>query len=284
MYVFNYCQSFLGIGNLAQTVFYNPTRPNPSDKILEGRVKGQQSDFLAAEKIRPELQIWEKYSIGFTDMRGVNISGLAEPIICFTPELQETDPNAFNWILKHQICHVKNNDILCQSLLHTGTAAVMQFALNYLETFTASINPLGPVLTEISKQIAIYGISERISNLYAYHSLCQADDYAISHSTIDENKGGRRELKALQYVAKSRFSEGYAGIEPNGDIPLPSQPVYSERIRKIERKLLQAGVILEELDDSTAEKDLMLKLIRLINRQNYYFRAQSLAQETVRYS
>jgi len=203
-----------------------------ADPQHDGTIDEMRS-LLDREKIRKDLQIVELFRATNCYATGTNILSRGEGTIVVPSGFRDVDKEAFNFTIKHEICHIKQNDCL-----------------------TLTVTPA--VCTVIA---AVYGMAT-MSGLGAFQLVCcvghfvpsllgqwrerVADTFAVTNSSNDELKGGRRYFKALREINMERRYTWLDEILFGDD----SHPSIRRRIEKIERALRERGVKICEEEEN----------------------------------
>lgn len=143
------------------------------------------------------------------------------------PGLYEADKDACSWIIKHEISHIKHNDLFTMQCI----PCVCQLAASIFGMCSLSLWPaLGVAFT--------VGIVSQA--LFSQWREAKADDFAIENSSDEELKGGRRFFMAMQETNIEERNTFWKRIKisANGDMRSDIlHPSITNRIQKIERAL-----------------------------------------------
>lgn len=192
-----------------------------------GHIKTAIQPFLDKSGIRKDLIVVEAPNLGFCTALGTSMFTKSDVAVLVAPGLYEADKDACNWVMKHELSHIKYNDTftihfvpcICQ-------LAASIFGMRSLSFFPA----LGLALT-----VAL--VSQA---LFSKWREARADDFAIENSSVEELKGGRRFLMAMQEASIEERNTFWkrVTISASGDVRLDTlhQP-FTSRIQKIERAL-----------------------------------------------
>lgn len=221
-------------------------------KAIPGhQIKEKMQAFLKSVNVREDVLFYETPNIGICTARGTNsfTQGVAE--IDITPRFYETDPEACRFSIKHEISHIKHNDMLTMP----GVAAVCQcvasvFGLIYL-AFVPAV-----ALT--------YAVSLISSSLHSTWRETKADDFAIENSSDEELKGGRRVLMAMQKANLQMRQTFWTRLvcSDSGEMRLDIiHPSLTSRIQKIEKALEARGAAINAEEE---QKKIDEKLVSFI--------------------
>lgn len=220
-------------------VFKKPVDPNTKqpfrndyEKSLEQRVCNEMGEFLKKQNIRKDLRIIECQNEGLCAALGSNSFRNGGVVICH-PGFDTIDNQAFNWVFKHEIHHIKNNDELRISIAQTISFIVCEIFF-YLGL---GFSPFKTILLTLAVNV----VTTKIFRNYMEN---QADKFANQHATIEELKGGFRILHALQQI------EGFSFFHPSA----------SSRIKNLEKELAKRNT------SYFVEQDKILPLKQLIEK------------------
>ena len=205
--------------------------------------------FLRRNGVRQDLIFAEEHGLNFGRARGTNIFTRGDAVVSMPPGFSEVDAEARQWLIKHEISHIENNDaFLMWSVSATCQVALSIFGIYYLSFVPATFlaNSVGAVT----------------GPLFSMWREARADDFAIANSSIEELKGGRRFLIAarasniedLNADDLRRFE-----LSPEGEAKWDFyHPSLASRIRKIEQALSERGIDLSTL--AVEEEDKIKRL------------------------
>ncbi|MDN3507525.1 MAG: hypothetical protein P0S94_01235, partial [Simkaniaceae bacterium] len=141
--------------------------------------------FFEEHDIRRDIVVIEEVNQGFCRAAGSTLFSKNPPGIHMAPGLHNEDKNAYNWILKHEIHHIKSNDLFTIPLV----ACIASIAFGIIGIF---LLPTGLISV-----VAYFGGITAMS-LFSQWREAAADNFAIENSSIEELLGGRRLLTAFQ--------------------------------------------------------------------------------------
>jgi len=195
--------------------------------LPSSHIKSAMQPFLDKAKIRKDLMFIETPTLGFCSASGTNMFRNGDAVVMVAPGFYETDKDACSWIMKHEISHIKHNDLFTMQCVQF----VCQLAASIFGMCSLSFLPaLGVAFT--------VGIVSQA--LFLQWREAKADDFAIENSSDEELKGGRRILMAMQEadIAKRNTLWKRITISASGDNRLDVlHPSITSRIQKIERAL-----------------------------------------------
>lgn len=210
-------------------------------KTLPGyNIKIEMQPFFDRMGIRKDLIVTEKLNLGFCTAQGTNYFTKGDAIIWVAPNFQNVDKEACQWVLKHETCHIKNNDNLTIALI----PAIYSIAAAIFSTFML------PIIPAIFITLLVGFIAQVIFTRYREG---KADDLAIAESSPEELKGGRRFLMSLKETnleARNTIWKKIS-ISSTGEIRLDLlHPSIASRVRKIEHALQQQNIQVDEEEES----------------------------------
>jgi hypothetical protein len=190
-------------------------------------IKSAMQPLLDKAGIRKDLIFVEVPNLGFCSASGTNMFRNGDAAVMVAPGFYEADKDACNWIMKHEISHIKHNDLFTMQVV----PCVCQLAASIFGMCFLSFLPaLGVAFT--------VGIVSQA--LFSQWREAKADDFAIENSSDEELKGGRRIFMAMQETSieeRNTFWKRIA-ISASGDTRLDIlHPSITSRIQKIERVL-----------------------------------------------
>ncbi len=113
-------------------------------KLPGHEIKTEMQPFLDKMGIRRDLIVVEQVNAGVGMTVGTNDFTRGDAVLLFiTPKFYETDMEACHWVMKHEICHLKNNDVFTNPLataIATTVAAVFCF-FHFRNPWTNLHNP-----------------------------------------------------------------------------------------------------------------------------------------------
>lgn len=143
-------------------------------------------------------------------------------------------------MMKREIYLIKNNDFFKNGFL----CAISTLATAIFTTYTSSS------IVALSST-ALVGLVTHLG--YSFYSESKADDFANTHSSVDELKGRLRFYKAkVQTLINLRNTHSLnAFISPSGEDRWNfSSPSYRSRIEKIEKILRQKNVVIDDNEEA----------------------------------
>ena len=190
-------------------------------------IKHAMQSFLDKAGIREDLIFVETPNLGFCNASGTNTFRNGDAAVMVAPGFYEADKDACSWVMKHEISHIKHNDLFTmQCVPCVCQLAASIFGMCYLSFLPA----LGLAFT-----VCIVS-----SVLFSQWREAKADDFAIENSSDEELKGCRRLFMAMQETSieeRNTFRKRVA-ISASGDMRLDIlHPSVTSRIQKIERAL-----------------------------------------------
>jgi len=220
-------------------------------KTLPGyNIKTELQPFFDRMGIRKDLIVTEKLNLGFCSAQGTNFFTKGDAIIWVTPNFQNVDKDACHWVMKHETCHIKNNDCFTMPLI----PAICSIAAATFSTF------LMPVIPTLFVTISVGFIAQAIFSQYREG---KADDLAIAESSAEELKGGRRFLMSsrVSNLESRKTIWKKLVISSTGENRLDFlHPSTASRLRKIEHALQQQNIEI----DGQEESEKIAKLKNLI--------------------
>jgi hypothetical protein len=200
--------------------------------------------FLNAAGIRNDIIIREENQklfglfelVGSTN--GTNLFTRGDLVLFMPPGLYDVDREATRWLLKHEIAHIKHEDLLsCRLVTIISATAISILGMNFTSI---------PVTTILS-----FCASNFIKTYFTLWRDTVADTFAIERSSNEELLGGRRLLKAYQQTNLER--EGFmkeALTNANGDLKFDqTHPSFKNRIQKIEAALRQRNLVINNEEE-----------------------------------
>ncbi|MEI6242833.1 MAG: M48 family metalloprotease [Chlamydiota bacterium] len=155
------------------------------------------------------------------------------------PNMHFLDKNAWSFLIKHEISHLKNNDSfhyhLSGLIITVASAILFPFIMPFRISLSLSfINPIHSI----------------IHHQYSKYRENKADEFAIENSTPEELKGGLRFFKNYQEIGKKVHDIGHWFFySSKGDYRLDfTHPSVSSRVQKIEKELLQRNSPIQKKD------------------------------------
>jgi hypothetical protein len=131
--------------------------------------------FVMPKEVRTDVKVREEYNRGFCVAKGANLSLGAEVVMM--PHLEDIDPAAHNFILRHELAHIKNNDLIFRPLV--GAITSLAAAIILSGKFSTFFSTMGSIM-----------IGKLSYSLFSRYNEKQADQFAIANSSNEELKGG----------------------------------------------------------------------------------------------
>jgi hypothetical protein len=203
-------------------------------------IKTELQPFFDRMGVRKDLIVIERFNFGFCAAQGTNFFTKGDAIISVAPNFQNVDKDACHWAMKHETCHIKNNDCFTMPLV----PAICSIAAATFSTF------LMPVIPTLLVTISIGCIAQAIFSQYREG---KADDLAIAESSVEELKGGRRFLMALKAANLEARKTTWKKlvISSTGENRLDFlHPSTASRLRKIEHVLKQKNIGIDDQEES----------------------------------
>lgn len=214
---------------ITKTICFLTTRLNKGSEEYDNAIKNlpgnsiktKMQSFFDKMGIRKDLIVSEQLNIGFCSAKGTNFFTKGDAVIFLAPRFHEVDENACNWVIKHEISHIKNNDLFTMALV----PAICSLAAAIISTF------LMPVIPAVLITISVGIIAQAI---FSHYREGKADDLAIAESSPEELKGGRRLLMAFTGGNRLNFLH----------------PSTASRLKKIENALKQQNIKIDDQEES----------------------------------
>jgi hypothetical protein len=156
-------------------------------------------------------------------------------------ELSADRERAF-FCLKHEIGHIKNNDIIKNNLVFLVALISLPLLCSYAPPEATS---------QIVATFASTLLLLKITSLFSRYREARADDFAIQTCTDNELLGGLRQFYHTQQWNKFIDTPCKKIIySKNGDdsFPINDHPLESRRIQKIEDELHRRGVLFDPVE------------------------------------
>lgn len=190
--------------------------------------------FLAEHDIREDLK-WQKGSdSGVMSACGVNCIGSATILIdpsFFKGNGFELNQFNSNFSLKHEIAHIKHNDLIFSTIIPAVCSLVAAiFSLQILPIFSC----MG----------VTYSVAVISSIVIKRYQEGRADDFALRTSSVAEILGARRFFKICQMQRGDRLSLDF------------DHPSYESRIKKIEKELISRKNVMDQETAARLEQDM----------------------------
>lgn len=209
-------------------------------KLPGFHIKTEIQPFLDQEKIRKDLIVVETPDADICSAFGTNFFNKGDAIVFVAPGFNEADKAACHWVMKHEISHIKNNDLFTVPLISCicATAAAV-FGIFSVSCFSATL-------------LAI-AVGYAAFSLFSRWREAKADDFAIKSSSNEELLGGRRILVALQKLHLEERQNFWTKILTSSDGNNRTDilhPLLTSRIKKIENTLKSKGISIEEAQEN----------------------------------
>ncbi|CAF22787.1 M48 family metalloprotease [Candidatus Protochlamydia amoebophila] len=223
-------------------------------------IKTELQPFFDRIGIRQDIIVIERLNLGFCGAQGTNFFTKGDAVIWVAPKFHKVDKGACHWVMKHEACHIKNNDCFTMPLI----PAICSIAA---ATFSAFMMPIIPALL-ITMSVGF--IAQAIFSQYREG---KADDLAITESSVEELKGGRRLLMSLQQTNLESRTTIWKKlvISSSGENRFDFlHPSTASRLKKIERALQQKDVQIdegEEVEKIVKLKNLMVEINLKIEKE-----------------
>lgn len=240
-------------------------------------VKEEIQPFLDKEKIRKDLIVIETPNRGICSAKGTNLFRKGDALVMLAPGIHAEDKEACHFIIKHEISHIKNNDLFTIPL----TASISSFAAAVFGTCT---------MPRLSASLLTAAVGIMALSLFSQWREGIADDFAIENSSDDELLGGRRILMAIQQmnldaretfwkkIEFSSFGDAFNILHPSlrsrikkidfssyGDTFDILHPSLISRIKKIEKVLEKKEIVVDEEEEARKIENLKLFVINKIS-------------------
>ncbi len=208
----------------------------PFNTQLEKEIK----PLLKEKNITCDIAIREVVNPCVCAAFGTNMSEKNPALILIPPEFHKTDEKACQFLTKHEIGHIKNNDCftipLVTCICSAAAAIFGAFTLPWVaSTFLAGV------------------VSAVALTLFTLWREGKADDFAIENSTNEELLGGRRMFIASKQANLSERTTFWKKIaftsdgEDRFDIMHPS---LNSRVKKIEKELAKRRFSIDQVRET----------------------------------
>lgn len=193
---------------------------NLAQKILSKNLPNETVDLI-------ELNVNQENPLGMC--AETHIFGHSKLI--YDPTLEKIDPEAFSFVMKHEIGHIKHARGLAYLIANCSTNCLFAYAFNYF---------LGPTASFAASTISCTAsILKR-----RYKGECNADEYAMNKSSVQEIKGGVRMLQTMQCINKALLStlpNQYKGTydEDGNNLLDREHPPLTQRIKTLKNRIIQ---------------------------------------------
>lgn len=196
-------------------------------------------------KKNPELLFGRVPGVAFA--YGCSLFPFAQPIILLDRKSEEIDPEVMWMFTKHELSHLRNNDLLCKKTVQL----VSNIALAY---FFPSF-PISSVMVYFG-QFAVTSFIEKTMGRTAEES---ADVFACQDATEDELKAFLRGLEAMRRAETEHFQtleQNPTSFETNRErgyrISLQPHSAIERRIQQVEHALNRLN---PEIDVAKVKED-----------------------------
>lgn len=220
-----------------------PADSKHNDKNLESKLKQQFTPFLNQHGLRSDLAFHVIPNPGICMARGTNCFTGLQAGILISPKFQEADPETLSWTLKHEVAHIKGNDMFTIPLV----AVIAALATAILLPSLVGCSLVASLVTFVVANL----ISTAAMAVFSRWRESVADDFANEHSSVEELKGGARFLQAVKQ------------LETGNDILHPS---IASRLEKIEKELQKRGESLKETPEHNALVSRVKEVILEVNK------------------
>ena len=223
------------LSNIVSPQASQSPRATTEAERVKAFINNELGAFLDQEGIRQDFEVVVAPNIAIAKVDGSNFSkGSAR--ITIVPGFLEADREAFKWVLRHELAHIKNSDAL---KVPVAAATGSLLALSFV-----------PITSGLSLALLSFLGAFACSNLYAHHGECRADELANKNASIDELKGGIRFLKALRnfnLFCKNHVPGADLMIDEKGDNRIDlSHPSLQSRIDKITKEIESREYLIED--------------------------------------
>lgn len=240
----------------AQRIYTNITSKSPSTEQTPytTQILKKFKPFLDQIGIRKDLQIQEAITNSSASAKGSNF-GAGNAIIYMSPKFQ-VDPEALSFNFKHEISHIKHNDLITTYALKILSNLSILALISFCNT------------SPIENIFALIAVN--IPNLcFKLYREGKADDFAIAKSNTDELKGGRRFFKAVQeeqFFQKNYFSNPSISSQGENLLDL-THPSLASRIQKIEKILKAKNITINESEEQEKIKKLKMSMFERYKKE-----------------
>ncbi|MGD0664674.1 MAG: M48 family metalloprotease [Rhabdochlamydiaceae bacterium] len=245
----------IGFGHPTTLYKTDPRYAEVLKQLPGGHIKDEIKSFLHQSEIRKDLIVVEQYNSGFCTAGGTNIFTKSDAVVLVAPGLHKTDKDACHFVMKHEISHIKNNDLFTMNCVPCVCQVVASiFGMRFLSFRSALM------------LVWIVGlVSEALFSMWRE---AKADDFAIKNSSDGELKGGRRvfiTMKEANIEERNTTLWKQLIISASGERRLDIfHPSFTSRIQKIEGALQKRNVAIEierqMIDDLKAIVKLTLRI------------------------
>ena len=191
-------------------------------------IKKELQPFLDRMGIRKDLLMLEDSHIVGCMAQGTNHGLQGSAIIWVSQSLQKADPDACRWLIKHEISHIKHNDLL--------TIPIFSLMSSIVAAGMVSLQMM-PLIPALCITISVGLIAQVLFTQYRER---QADAFAIAESSFQELLGGRRLLMSVQASNAANRSTVWGKIlfSPTGEERLDYfHPSLTSRLDKIQLEM-----------------------------------------------
>jgi len=214
-------------------VRYGTSQYNESIREISlNALKKELQPLLDQEGIRKDLMVVDM-SDHIAAAKGTHFFPNSQLSIGISRKLFDTDKEAALFIAKHEVSHIKHNDVFLGAVI----TAISSFVVAIFAVISFSA---------LKALLVTFLIGRVVSIAYTRFYESRADDFAIANSTTEELKGGRRFfLSSLNMGLEQRANSFWQKIlySATGEERLDiSHPSLSSRISKIEKELANRNV------------------------------------------
>ncbi len=221
------------------------------EAVKHQEISQLMQDHLSNYNVRDDIKFIEQKNPGLCMAIGTHQSN--DAVILIGPDLYEADASATSWIAKHEIAHIKHNDLFTMHAIplicHLAASIFGMMSLSFWPAIGTTF------LASIVANAVIFQWRE-----------AKADDFAIQNSDDNELKGARRFFIALQETYREQRDTilQQIAVAANGDHRLDIlHPPISSRLQKIETVLTERGINFNQTDEGELQHIAALK--RAIN-------------------
>jgi hypothetical protein len=229
----------------------DPRRAEMLSYLPGNQIKTAMQPFLDKSGIRKDVIFIETITLKILCAVGTNMFRRGDAVVYVSAGLYELDENLSRWAIKHEIGHIKHNDLFTMYCV----PCVCQLAASIFGTRSLSFLPaLGLAFT--------VGIASRI--LFSQWREAKTDDFAIENSSDEELTGGIRFLtmtREINLAMRNTFKNRVV-ISASGDMRFDFlHPSTISRIQKIKRTLHARNVEIDlEAETKRVKTDIVDKL------------------------
>jgi len=213
--------------------------------------------FEKASKLRKDILLYSA-PIPHAMSLGTNFGPTA--LLFYNNDLASIDDNGISFILKHELSHILHSDSIVACSLALVASIVSLLALPYLQARSSSKVAL---LTYLIPFI----VGKNIENLYFWLAEARADDFAITHATVEELHAIKRNLEAEIAVNKELHAKYPHMFASNGDMRITVDPTHTPSTKRLEKIKGAINGRADTLENSEAER--IVEKFKNFHRKNY---------------